>query len=204
VILLLLVGTLGQLDSLYTASRYAEVARQAPMTLAEVKTRADSARAYELQASALVAIGQQPAAESAFGRMLEIDPDRRLDPQAVSPKIRAVFERVLVSGRPGRAATPARQPVPVSVIVPGLSQIRAGHAALGWTMAGIVLASAAGAGASHVAYQHTYDQYLQATIPTDVASRYETADRWYQTRTLFISAAVVAAAWSLIDGLLHL
>jgi hypothetical protein len=51
------------------------------------------AEAYELLGTAFVAKGQTEQAEAAFGSLLELDPDHRLE-AGISPKIRDVFARV--------------------------------------------------------------------------------------------------------------
>jgi len=204
-ILLLLFGSLAQLESLYTAGRYAAVDEQSPPVLAEVSTRADSVRVLELHASALVATGRTEPAVAVFRRMLAMEPDKRLAPTAVSPKIRAVFERALLADRMRSVPDTVyvRQPVPLSVLIPGMHQLQRGRPAPGYVMAGAVAAALVGATVSHFAYNRAYQEYLNSTSLPDLESRYRTADNWYQARNAAAIAGALVWTYSLIDGLMH-
>ena len=200
-ILLLLVASVAPLDSAYQAGDYERVVQIAPSFLADsARTSADSSSVNRTYAFALVALGRTDEAATVFRRLLAADPSLTLDPEAVSPKIRAVFESVKAQTvkPPLREAAPAetvyrRQPIPLSVLIPGLQQMRTGRPVLGYTLAGAATLCLAGLALSHFEYNDARAEYLKASTPQDIADRYHTVNYWSHARMVFSGAAV--ASW---------
>lgn len=205
--LLLLLVSLNPLIQQYNAGNYEAVVARAESVLTEPGiTRADSLRITKIHAFALVAVGRTRQAEEVFLRLLERYPNTELDPREVSPKIRAVFEEVkrqaLSRPAPVRVDTVRlRQPVPLSVLVPGVSQLQAGRRARGYALLGATAISLAGLGLSHFSYQHARGEYLSATESQQVLDRYETANNWYRARTAFLGTTAIAWLASLLDAI---
>lgn len=206
-ILLLLFAALAPLDSLYQAGDYERVVQLAPGFLADsARTAADSGAIDRTHAFALVALGRTNEAAAVFRRLLATDPNLKLDPEAVSPKIRAVFESVKVqTALPTPLPKPVppetvylKRPTPLSVLVPGLHQIKAGRPAAGYALAGATALSIAGLVLSHVAYNGARADYLQASSPQDIADRYQDANNWSHARVVLSGTTV--AFW--LTGLL--
>jgi hypothetical protein len=205
-ILLLLLAALAPLDSLYQAGDYERVVRLAPGFLADsARTAADSGAIDRTCAFALVALGRTDEAAAVFRRLLATDPNLKLDPEAVSPKIRAVFESVrteVAVPPPPKNVPPEtvylRRPTPLSVLVPGLHQIKAGRPAAGYALAGATALSIAGLVLSHVAYSNARADYLQASSPQDIADHYRDANNWSHARVVLSGTTV--AFW--LTGLL--
>ncbi len=208
-IFLLLLAATGPLDSLYQTGDYERVAELAPFVLADsARSAADSSAVNQTYAFALVALGRTDEAATVFRRLLLEHPDLTLDPEAVSPKIRAVFESVKAqmalppsppAPRPSLPETVyLRRPVPMSVLVPGLRQIQTGRPAAGYAFAGATALSLAGLVFSHVAYGDARADYLQASSPQDIADRYRDANNWSHVRIVLSGTTV--AIW--LTGLL--
>jgi len=205
-ILLLLFAALTPLDSLYQAGDYERVVQIAPGFLADsARTAADSVAVTRTYAFALVALGRTDEAAAVFRRLLTIDPNLKLDPEAVSPKIRAVFESVraeVAVPPPPKNVPPEtlymRQPVPLSVLIPGLHQITTGRPLAGYALAGAAALSLAGIVVSHIEYNDARADYLQASSPQDIADRYRDANNWSHARVVLSGTTV--ALW--LTGLL--
>lgn len=208
---LLLAAAVAGLGDAYWAGEFASVAARAPVVLRDsCFSRADSSEVLRLQGSALVALGRNREAASAFELLLDLDPDLELDPETVSPKIRAVFDGVKtrrpVAPDSGAAILVTRvdtvfrrQPVPLSIIIPGAGQLHKGQQLKGWVIIAGTAAGLAGSIYTHVRYTRARDEYLAAG-PTEVVERYQEADRWYQARTISVSFTALAWLYSLVDA----
>ncbi|MBN2464799.1 hypothetical protein JXD38_04135 [candidate division WOR-3 bacterium] len=209
-ILLLLVAAIAPLDSVYQAGEYENVVQLAPGFLADsARTAADSVFVSRIYASALVALGRTDEAAAVFRQLLIKDPSLTLDPEMVSPKIRAVFESVKAKALmpiPAPKSTPAetmylRQPTPLSVLIPGLHQIQAGRSAAGYALAGATALSLVGLVFSHVAYNDARADYLQASSPQEISDRYRDANNWSHVRVALSGTTVTFWLTGLITAL---
>jgi len=210
---LLLVLALTPLQDQYNAGDYERVVAQAESVLAQPGLSGpDSLEVRQLYAFSLVALGRTDEATAVFKLIIAGRPDLVLDPEKVSPKIRAVFEAAKEQMPARPAPVPKvhvdtvmlRQPVPMSVLVPGLSQIRARKNAKGYVLLGAGVVSLAGLGISHFSYNRAHSDYLAASEPQEISNTYQTADDWYRSRYAFAGAAAAVWLLSLIDGLLRL
>lgn len=205
-ILLLLLGTVLQLEEFYTRGEYDRVVELAPAMLAEsTRTRADSIAVLELAAFSEVALGRNRDARRTFRELLDIEPGLELDPQRVSPKIRAVFDGVRreVPDRPEPASVDTvyrRRPVPLSVIIPGAAQFGQGRRGAGYALLGFGVVSAGGLVAGIVGYEGARRDYLAATGSDDIAARYATANNWYRARTVLIGTTTFIWLYNLFDA----
>ena len=208
-ILLLLCAALAPLDSVYQAGDYERVVQLAPSFLADsARTAADSDAVTRTYAFALVALGRTDEAAAMFRILIAKDPGLTLDPEAVSPKIRAVFESVkaqMAAPPPQQTAPPEtlylRRPIPLSVLVPGLHQMKTGRLAAGYTLAGATALSLAGLVLSHVEYNNARADYLRASTPQDIADRYQTSDNWSHARVVLSGTAIAFWLVGLITAL---
>ncbi|MBM3331548.1 hypothetical protein FJY68_06805 [candidate division WOR-3 bacterium] len=209
-IFLLLLAATGPLDSLYLAGDYERVAELTPLVLADsARSAADSSAVNQTYAFALVALGRADEAAAVFRRLLLEHPNLTLDPEAVSPKIRAVFEAVKAqTALPTPPPTPVlaetvylRQSVPLSVIVPGLRQMQTGRPAAGYALAGATALSLAGLVLSHFAYNDARADYLQASSPQDIADRHQDANNWSHARIVLSGTSVAFWLVGLISAL---
>ena len=198
------------LDSIYRAGDYERVVQLAPVFLADsARTAADSGAVDRTYAFALVSLGRTDDAAAVFRRLLAQDPRLTLDPETVSPKIRAVFESVKAQTAapppPQKTVPPEtvylQKPVSLSVLIPGLHQVQTNRPALGYALAGATALSLAGIIVSHVEYNNARADYLQASSPADVDTRYRTADNWSHARLVFSGTAVAAWVVGLITAL---
>ena len=201
-----------RLDSIYQAGDYERVVQLAPSLLADsAHTAADSGSLNRTYAFALVALGRTDEASVVFRRLIARDPSLTLNPETVSPKIRAVFESVKAqmalppsppAPRPSLPETVySRRPVPLSVLVPGLHQMKTGRLAAGYTLAGATALSLAGLVLSHVEYNNARADYLRASSPQDIADRYQTSDNWSHARVVLSGTTVAFWLVGLITAL---
>jgi len=193
----------------YNAGNYEAVVARADSVLAETNiTRADSLRIRKLHAFSLIALGRSRQAESIFLALLEQYPNLELDPSEVSPKIRAVFDEVKRNAAARQSPVPIRvdtlrlrQPVPLSVLVPGISQLQGHKSVKGYALLGAMAVSLAGFGVSHLSYNQAHRDYLAATQPQQIVDEYQAANAWYRTRIVFSGGAAAVWLLSLLDGL---
>lgn len=213
-ILLLLVGSLLQVQELYRAGEYEQVVEQTAAVLAEAATVEDSVEAYRLRGFALVALGRNREAAAAFAGLLDLVPGFELDPETVSPKIRAVFEQVRAGGKPApgpgvrievRTDTiRVGQRASLAALVPGLTQVRNDRPVKGYLLMGAGVISVAGLVFTHVGYSQAHDEYLAATELHAIEDRYRTANTWYRARSISIGTTGAVWLYSLVDALLDL
>jgi hypothetical protein len=210
VILLLLTAALASLDSVYQAGDYERVVQVAPSFLADsAHTVADSINVNRTYAFALVALGRADEAAAVFRSIIAKDPNLTLSPESVSPKIRAVFESVraqMTAPPPPQPTVPRetlylRQPVPLSVLIPGLHQITTGRPVSGYALAGAAVLSLAGVAFSHFEYNDARAEYLKASAPADITARYNTVNNWSHVRLVFSATAVTSWLVSLVTAL---
>jgi hypothetical protein len=88
-------ATLRRAIQAYDNVEFAQVVPLARAALRERLTTAERARAYELLAFAFAATNQPDSAIVSFREVLQLDPDRQLDPRRVSPRIAGYFNAAL-------------------------------------------------------------------------------------------------------------
>ncbi|HTW92912.1 MAG TPA: hypothetical protein VMH22_14570 [bacterium] len=202
--------TSSPLDSLYQSGDYERVVQLAPAFLADsARSAADSGSVNRTYAFALVALGSTDEASAVFRSLIARDPSLTLDPQTVSPKIRAVFESVKASPS-SIAPSPSllaprpiyrREPMPLTVLVPGLYQARTGRPTAGYALAGATALSLAGLVLSHVEYNGARTSYLSSSAPNDIADSYRKADGWSHARLVFSGSALAFWLIGLVSAL---
>ncbi len=204
--ILLLLCALSPLDSLYLAGDYAQVVRRAAPALESCATRDDSAAVLRLGAFGLAALGRTDEAAEQFRMLLALAPDTRLDPQAVSPKIRQVFERVrleVAAQRPPQVrvdtVTVRLKPGP-AVLIPGLAQVRTKEPGKGYALLAAGALTVAGAVFTHVSYNDAHRYYLEQTELGKIQQSYRAANNWYKARTVCLSSAGLVWLYSLLDA----
>lgn len=88
-------ATLRRAIQAYDNVDFAQVVPLARAALRERLTTADRARAYELLAFSFAATNKPDSAITAFREVLQLDPDREIDPRRVSPRIAGYFNAAL-------------------------------------------------------------------------------------------------------------
>ena len=196
------------LDSMYQAGNYERVVELAPAFLADsARSAADSCNLERTCAFALVALGRNDEAAKEFRTLLARDPNLTLDPETVSPKIRAVFDaaktQALLSPPPSLPSPPTLRPrpMPLSVLIPGLYQAQSGRRVIGYSLLGATGLTLAGLVFSQVQYNDARAGYLSASTPPDIAGRYRAADDWSHARLVLSGTAVAFWLVGLITAL---
>lgn len=88
-------ATLRRAIQAYDNVEFAQVFPLARAALRERLTTAERARAYELLAFSFAATSQPDSAITSFREVLQLDPDREIDPRLVSPRIAGYFNAAL-------------------------------------------------------------------------------------------------------------
>lgn len=152
-------------------------------------------------------------AEEHFAAALSLDPTLSLDPVLVSPKTLEFFDEVRARRSPtdpaGREPTVryvrVRDPRPAatlrSLAVPGWGQLYKGERAKGWVLLGTWGALAGGTAAAHVLRAGARRDYLDATDPDEVASRYDTYNTWHRTRGVLALGTLAVWTYAALDAL---
>lgn len=152
--------------------------------------------------------GDLDSARVHFLSLLSIDPETRLDPVEVSPKIIEFFEAIK-GERP--------EPVPSatgpgytryillddlrvgagwrSAFLPGWGQFYKGQKTRGSVLGGAFWGSLIGAGVSYLKEKTAKDDYRDATAPAAISEAYDRYNRWYKTRRTL--SAVTVALWAI-------
>jgi hypothetical protein len=88
-------ATLRRAIQAYENVDFGQVVPLARAALRERLTTAERARAYELLAFSFAATNQPDSAITSFREVLQLDPDREIDPRRVSPRIAGYFNAAL-------------------------------------------------------------------------------------------------------------
>jgi hypothetical protein len=88
-------ATLRRAIQAYDNVDFAQVIPLARAALRERLTTAERARSYELLAFSFAATNQPDSAITSFREVLQLDPDREIDPRRVSPRIAGYFNAAL-------------------------------------------------------------------------------------------------------------
>ncbi len=175
-------------DSLYASGAYSQAELEARRLL-ENELLSDSLRnvADQWVAFALVAQRQPILAREHFTRILRRRPQYEPDPTITSPKILAVFNDARVAFQAARAQTgdprsgppilPPRGITFRTVVFPGWEQIYHRRTTAGALFLGAGIVSLGAGVALEFARKSAREDYLTATVPEDIESKYRTYNR---------------------------
>ncbi|MEW6061918.1 MAG: hypothetical protein AB1600_08265 [Bacteroidota bacterium] len=207
-------STLRTIESLYNNARYVDAELESRRLLEE-SSISDSAKVQieKWIAFSLIAQGKPTSARERFVHLLFLNPDFDLDPVLTSPKILSVFndakakflslkrlqsDTITVVSKNAHRAITYR-----TLIFPGWEQLYHGRMTSGSLFLGAGIATL-GAGLTYeVLRADAREQYLNATQPSDIASKYD-AYNFYRKAEMysFIGFALVYLA-SEIDVLTY-
>lgn len=208
-------GLLGAMRDAYGRLDYSTAERRAREALASFDTfSADQlVEVHTTLALILYARNEPLEAREQFEAALSLNPALDLDPLLVSPKTLEFFEGVKESmsgsGVGDRESViryvRVRDPRPAatvrSLVLPGWGQLYKGEPVKGWALLGLWSAATAGAVTAHVLRNDARTDYLAATDPAEITSRYDTFNAWHQRRTALALGAAAVWTYAALDAL---
>jgi hypothetical protein len=164
---------------------------------------------HKFIAFSLIAQGKPEIAREHFKSILNIDPEFSLDPIYTSPKILVVFndtkqvflaDKKLSNKEVTLASKNSQAPITYRAIVfPGWEQSHAGRTTIGSFFLGAGVA-ALGAGITfEILRGSSRQEYLAATVPSDIRSKYNIYNRYYKAEIASFAAFAVVYIASEID-----
>ena len=206
-------STLRAANALYSNGAY-ESAELAARRLMEQGPMADSIRiqAEQIIAFALVAQGKNDLAREHFEAILQISPSFDLDPVLTSPKILTVFQQAKLRSGVARQTAPGSGAISESstagvtfraIVFPGWEQYYRGRATAGLVFAGAGVLSLGSAVACEILRARARRDYLSATQPADIASKYDTYNRYYRGEVYSFIAFTAVYVASELDVFLN-
>ncbi len=207
-------STLRQVDSLYTAGSYSQAELEARRFL-ENDLLSDSLRvaAEQWVAFSLVAQEKSALAKEHFLAILRLRPSHELDPVLTSPKILAVFNDARATYLAMRAqeasgsSVPADRPVEGitfrTIVFPGWDQWYHGRTPVGPLLVGAGVATLGSGIVLAFMRKSAHQDYLAATAPEDIDSKYNTYNRYAKAEGYCFAAFAAIYLLSEIDVFLH-
>jgi len=211
------VNYLGAVVASYERGYYGEVVSTAQKALSDTMAYTPSDLVYlrTYLAFSLVALGNDDQAVETFKAILGAKPKLELNPEFVSPKIISVFKRAQLESvqSQGQSGVPAGmifdrgkpKKLPClwrTALWPGWGQSYRGEAKKGKILKRSALGIAAGLGVLLLGTYQSHQNYLNATDPDAIESKYGTYNSWYKTQNFGINLAVSFWFYSGLDILL--
>lgn len=198
-------STLKAANRLYDAGSY-ESAELTARRLMEQGPMADSIRmeAERIIAFSLVAQGKTELAREHFESILAVNPSFEFDPILTSPKILTVFREAKLRSSAARKASIVadKKDKPVlsditfrTILFPGWEQYYQGRTDVGLVFMSAGVLSLGSAIEFEILRAPARRDYLAATLPADIASKYRSYNRYYRGEVYsFIAFAAVYIA----------
>ncbi len=209
ILLLILVFSATDLESLYVHREYEKVIAQVPLLLLDTTlSKTEIIEANKFYAFSLVAVGKIEEAIKVFHRLLDLDPYFIPDPIKISPKIVNVFDEaktkkllLMPPAKPLLDTVYIKRKIPLTIFIPGVYQIQNNKKFKGYTIITAGIISLTALGVSQFYYAKSRDEYLAAEDPLIINEKYEVYDGWHKKRIIFISTTTVIWLYNIVDAL---
>lgn len=196
-------STLHEIESLYNNARYVDAELEA-RRLSEEMSVSDSTKVQieKWIAFSLIAQGRIAPARERFISLLSINPDFDLDAVLTSPKILSVFNDAKAKYRSNKrnqsdSLKADRQRIAQTItyrtaLFPGWEQLHHGRTTSGSLFLGAGAATLGAGIAFEILRSNARDEYLKATIPTDINTKYDSYNSYRKAEIYsFVGFAVV-------------
>ena len=196
-------STLREIEGLYNNARYVDAELEA-RRLSEEGFISDSVKVQVEKwiAFSLIAQGRTIPARDRFVSLLSINPEFELDPVLTSPKILSVFNDAKVKYRSNKKLQSdslktekeriARTITYRTALFPGWEQLHQGRITSGTLFLGAGIASLGAGITFEILRANARDEYLKATIPSDIATKYNSYNSYRKAEIYsFIGFAIV-------------
>lgn len=158
-------------------------------------SQAELVEIHRLRGIAHYHLNALPEALNSFHQLLSVDPGYLMDPDINPPKVIEFFESVRTNRKALIAEHEAHEKSATheiakqqsgtfarSLILPGSGQLKWGYRLKGWTLAGSAAVTLAGAVYFSIDAAAREDDYLNASDPAEIESRYQAYNRSYKWR----------------------
>jgi hypothetical protein len=160
-------------------------------------------------AFSLIAQGKSDFAREHFKSILTVDPDFSLDPVYTSPKILVVFTETKQNFLSARkfsnndltSSFKNSQPLITyrTILFPGWEQLHTGRTTIGSIFLGAGVVTLGAGITFEILRGSARQEYLAATIPSDISSKYDIYNRYYKAEIASFVAFAVVYVTSEID-----
>ncbi len=203
-------STFRSIESLFESGSYVSVELEGRRLL-ERPDISDSSRviAEKWIAFSLIAQGKSSLAEEHFSVLLRLNPQCELDPVLTSPKILEVFNEVKARQRSSERPVndtmhidASRHPAPVSyrtILFPGWEQLHTGRTTAGYIFLGGGIGTLGGGIILEALRNSARREYLSATDPTIIESKYSRYNKFYRAELYMFSAFTLVYIASEVD-----
>ena len=156
-----------------------------------------------------IATGERESARRQFYQALEINPNLKLDPLYISPKILAVFNEAREEFRNAVSTVQSHKDNNLaklnisaswrSLILPGWGQIYKGERKKGYILIGIDFTLLSTLAVLQWKYQNSREKYLDAETSQDIADKYDTYNLYYKARNIAALVSIGLYTYSYLD-----
>lgn len=208
--------TIGDVELKFQSLDYHSVIKFADLLLADKTnlSQNDLINLYVMKGVSQYSIGERESSRKCFDEVLKLDANYELNPVVISPKIITFFNDIKNKYGGGNNLTQQQTPVDStqnvqymfpqfdaslyknsltrSLILPGWGHLYANQTTKGWILTGASLATAAGMVYYIFDANSKESDYLKASDPVEIQSKYDNYNNSYKIRnTLIISYAVI-------------
>lgn len=196
-LLILFVGNLSLLDSLYQSGDYAGVLKEGEIILRQELKKEERVEALKIIAFSAIALNQEEKAKGHFSSLLQLSPNFFLDPIKTSPKIMRVFQEARDEFRKKRKEEIGRSPL--IYFYPGLFQLKDGRRFKGYFLASLTTISTVGFLTGVILTPIFHRSYLEKRTPSEVESAYRLYKSAYIAQQVFGISLLFAYSFHLLD-----
>ena len=207
---------IGDVELKFQSLDYHSVIKLADILLADKTglSQNDLINLYVMKGVSQYSIGEREPSRKCFSEVLKLDTNYELDPVVISPKIITFFNDIKNEYGGGNNLTQQQTVVDStqnvqymipqfnaslyknsltrSLILPGWGHLYANQTTKGWILTGASLATAAGMAYYIFDAESKESDYLKASDPVEIQSKYEDYNSSYKIRnTLIVSYAVI-------------
>jgi hypothetical protein len=207
-------STLHMVEGLYASGAYAQAELEARRIL-ENELTSDSVHIVAEQwiAFSLVAQGKPTLAREHFATILHFQPSYDLDPLLTSPKILGVFnearsafraKQLVASDSSVAPETPHERGITFrTILFPGWEQWHQGRTTAGVVFLGAGVATLGAGITLEFLRSSAREEYLSATIPSDIEAKYQTYNRYAKAEVYAFAAFAIIYLASEIEVFTH-
>ncbi|MCF6239090.1 MAG: hypothetical protein L3J79_09845, partial [Candidatus Marinimicrobia bacterium] len=184
--------SVAEIKSTYENNRYGEVEKLIKAELERFPQQSPQRLTSLMRYLALAQAsqGKDNEAQRTFASLLLIKPDHRFDTSEISPKIKRLFDKVLLDSIPSQSPdsflpsyviqTDRRyEYILKSILYPGWGQLEQGQKR-GYLWGTLFSVALLGGGVSSYMAYRSQSEYLDTTDPEKIESAYDNFNQWYQ------------------------
>jgi hypothetical protein len=169
---------------------------------------------YQYRAMAFYSTDMEQEAAASFTSALSLEPDLKLDPATVSPKIRNFFEDVKKKQTDKSAGTGAEKEIRYvmqedirpqaawrSALLPGWGQLYKEQRVKGFCIVSGFMLNTVGLITAAIYENSAHDAYRNALQPAEIDSKYNEYEKWNNIRRILTGTEIVIWVYAFGDAL---